>query len=352
MHASQQGRTVPPARRRSPKLALLFISIVLAGCARTQAVFQKGFTFSAWEVEEYRSDSVAQQLGELRKGGVDWIALTPRWLQDSKDSTEIYKHPRLSPSDESIRHVIRLAHRSGLQVLLKPQLDLMDGGWRGEITFSEPDEWEPWFENYGRFIHHYADIAEAEGVAIFCVGVELDGTVHRETAWRKIIRSVRERFSGALTYAANWGREEDIRWWDSLDYAGLDAYFPLSAKPGSEVPDLKQAWAVHVGHLRSWASRVGKPVLLTEIGYRSVEYAAAEPWEWKRGGRVSLQEQSRLYQAALEVLWDESWLYGMYWWEWRPFRPVRVESDIGFTPQDKPAWEILRSFYGQERSPR
>ncbi len=349
MRPSDQARRGTPRRHRSPKLALLLMGVILAGCAQSKAVFQKGFTFTAWEAEEYRSESVAQQLGELREGGVEWIALTPSWFQESKDSTEIYRDPRQSPSDESVRHVIRLAHRLGLKVLLKPQVDLMDDDWRGEIKFSEPDAWEMWFENYGRFIHHYADIAEAEGVAIFCIGVELDGTSHREFAWRKIIRSVRERFSGPLTYAANWGREAEIRWWDSLDYAGVDAYFPLAANPGSEVSEIKQAWAVHVTHLRSWASRIDKPVLLTEIGYRSVEHAAAEPWEWKRAGQVSVEEQSRLYQAALEVLWNEPWLYGMYWWEWRPFRPVKAESDIGFTPQDKPAWEVLRSFYGRER---
>ena len=108
-------------RRRSRKLALLLIFVMLAGCAQSKAVFQKGFTFTAWEAEEYRSESLAQQLGELRKGGVEWIALTPRWFQESKDSTVIYKHPTLSPSDESVRHVIRLAHRFGFQVLLKPE---------------------------------------------------------------------------------------------------------------------------------------------------------------------------------------------------------------------------------------
>lgn len=349
MHPSHQGGRGTPTHRRSLRLTLLLIGVILAGCAQAKPVFQKGFTFTAWEAEAYRSQTVAQQLGELREGGVEWIALTPSWFQDSKDSTEIYRDPGQSPSDESVRYVIRLAHRFGLKVLLKPQVDLMDDDWRGKIKFSTPDEWKAWFENYRRFIHHYADIAEEEEVAIFCIGVELGGTSHREVDWRKIIHSVRKRFSGSLTYAANWGREEEIRWWDSLDYAGVDAYFPLTANPGSEVSDLKKAWAVHVTHLRSWAFRIGKPVLLTEIGYRSVEHAAAEPWEWKRAGHVSLQEQSHLYQAALEVLWDEPWLYGMYWWEWRPFKPVQAKSDTGYTPQDKPAWKVLRKFYGRER---
>ena len=59
----------------------------------------------------------------------------------------------------------------------------------------------------------------------------LTGTAKREENWRSIIEAVRAIFTkpDSLTYAANWGEEERaIRWWDALDYIGIDAYYPLT----------------------------------------------------------------------------------------------------------------------------
>jgi hypothetical protein len=150
-------------------------------------------------------------------------------------------------------------------------------------------------------------------------------------------------------YAANWDRERDVPWWDALDYAGVDAYFPVSTSADASLADIVAAWRPHVAALRAWSARIRRPVILTEIGYRSVRGAGREPWEWQRPGEPSPGEQERLYRAALSALWGEPWLSGMYWWQWRTSPPADASTDTSYTPQGKPARRVLEEFYA--RSP-
>src|SRR5690606_22708221 len=126
----------------------------------------------------------------------------------------------------------RAARARGLRVFLKPQPDLLGPGWRGEIRCDDERAWARWFASYRRFLLHYAAIAREERVELLAVGVELDGTRHREREWRALIEATRGAYPGSLVYAANWGREEDIRFWDALDLLGVDQYAPLAAGEG------------------------------------------------------------------------------------------------------------------------
>lgn len=185
---------------------------------------------------------------------------------------------------------------------------------------------------------------------MLCVGVELDGTRHREAEWRETIRQVRSLYRGPLTYATNWNSELDITWWDALDYVGVDAYYPLVERPGCTVEELKTAWNRHRDRLRQLHRKTGRPILFTEIGYRSTDQAAILPWEWEKPAAVSLEEQARLYQATLETFWDEPWFAGAFWWLWEVKPPDDPRRDSGYTPQGKPAWDVLRAYYARPRA--
>ena len=83
----------------------------------------------------------------------------------------------------------------------------------------------------GVFVPAMGNDAQAQGVELMCVGTELTSSVRYEARWREVIARVRSVYEGPLTYAANWHDEYlDIKFWDALDYAGLDPYFPLSDK--------------------------------------------------------------------------------------------------------------------------
>ena len=117
-------------------------------------------------------------------------------------------------------------------MFLRPAVDTKDRTARAALR---PRSVRAWFRSYRRFIQHYASLAERLDVDMLSVGLEyrsLDGPAHAAD-WRRVIRAVRARFSGSLTYGANgadaWTR---VRFWDALDLIGIDAYFPLS-KGGS-----------------------------------------------------------------------------------------------------------------------
>jgi len=152
-----------------------------------------------------------------------------------------------------------------------------------------------------------------------------------------------------LVYAANFGRERDITWWDALDYVGIDAYFPVASGPNPSRSELEAHWSEIMRGLRGWAHGLKRSVLFTEIGYRSILGSGVEPWEWKRSGTPSVQEQALLYRAALRAFWPEPWIAGVYWWQLAATPPPDPASDQGFTPQGKPAWSVLRDFYRGKR---
>jgi len=258
-----------------------------------------------------------------------------------------------TPTDESLIHAIEAAHKAGLKVMLKPHLDLIKGGcWRGEIQFGNDADWEAWFASYGDFITHYAKLAEDNGVEIFCIGVELTvPAVEKPGMWiTKVIEPVRKVFSGPITYAANWNEEyQNIGFWDKLDYAGLDAYFPLTGKEDPSLDDLRQGWKPHMEAIEAWQKSINKPVLLTEVGYKSSTGAAKTPWEHQLGREVKLGLQSDCYTAMLEAFWDKPWFYGMYWWYWGTNDKMGGRTDRGFNVQNKPAQDVVRDWYAKGR---
>ncbi|MEM8605229.1 MAG: hypothetical protein AAGF24_15525, partial [Cyanobacteria bacterium P01_H01_bin.121] len=90
-----------------------------------------------------------------------------------------------------------------------------------------------------------------------------------------------------------------------------------------------------------------------EIGYRSAADAAIKPWEWPNSSEqrpsvfattAGLETQANCYQAFFEVVWSQAWLAGVYWWKWFPEIYSSRPGD-GFTPQDKPAEQILKRWY-------
>ena len=49
-------------------------------------------------------------------------------------------------------------------------------------------------------------------------------------------------------------------------------------------------------------AETGADVVITEIGYRSVNGTCGTPWDWQMEGEVDLDEQALCYRAALESL--------------------------------------------------
>ena len=243
-------------------------------------IFQKGMSYTAWSRNAYNSSDSDESLALLADTNTEWVAICVFWYQTNILSHDIHAEPERTPTNESVAHAISRAHSLGLKVMLKPMVDPLEGEetrlwppWRGEIPPS-PE----WFESYSKFINFFAEFAEQNDVDLFCVGCEFKETTLEKQQWENIVSGVRERYSGPITYAADWSEFQNIEWWDSLDYVGIDAYFPLSLlEYDPTFEELKRAWSRYAMEIETWHSTVDKPIIFTEIGYRSGNGANMAP---------------------------------------------------------------------------
>jgi len=330
--------------------------------------FQEGIAFGDWKSFDalpdtyglYEYPATDESLKELAATGANWIELVACAGQETIASTTIFRNQPRTASDSELLRVVDLAHGLGMRVMLKPQLDLSNDPdhWRGEIgtQFTTEGQWQEWFASYREFINHYAALCQKAKVDMLCVGVELGGTTEREAEWRQVVQEVRDRFRGPLTYASlcspslsvsldslfPHGEEQRITWWDAVDFIGVDAYYQLTDKNDPTVEELKAAWTEkgYTAMLEDLSQEFNKKIIFTEIGYVSKDGANRWPGWFQMSAPPDLQEQADCYRAALEVLWGEPWLAGLYWWQWSATSMPWAE-----TPQDKPAGEVLKSFY-------
>lgn len=344
------------------KLILLVVVIALIGSAvylfsgrfnREEACaagFQKGMGYVTWSASGYLTDGSDESLEKLKQLGANWVSILVTWYQTDPWSSDIHKTKK-TPADESIVHVIKKAHELGMKVMLKPHLDLLDksdGSWRGEIGCLKESGWDEWFSKYRKFLDYYARIANKEKVEMICIGTELSCTATvKGYLWEDMIKGLRKRYKGLLTYAAHWDRYQDIRFWKSLDFVGINAYFPLTEKQQPTYDELLQGWTKWVAEMEEFQQKVDMPIIFPEIGCNSADGAAIRPWEHVSRSEVNLELQEDYYKALLNTFWNKEWFYGMYWWYWGTNIRMGGKYNRGFTPQNKPAEIVLRKWYAK-----
>jgi hypothetical protein len=327
----------------------LFLSLcIFVGPLQAESGFQKGICYATWQRDRYLSVYSDKSLQALAETGAEYVSVVVTYYQDKFNSQEIFPTQK-TPSDESVIHVINKAHQLGLKVMLKPHIDLIDesdGLWRADIGFQSLADWRAWFAQYLRFILHYAVLAEQTHTELLCIGTELCFASMQAEFWKGyIIPNIRRVYSGELIYAANWDEYRNIRFWDRLDYVGINAYFPLAKNSNSEYEEIRASWDEWADEIQAWQDEISKPIIFTEIGYRSCGTAAIRPWESISGKGVNLGLQADCYRAALSILYYRSWCRGLYWWYWETSPYAGGKTNRDFTPQHKPAESVLSSWY-------
>jgi hypothetical protein len=309
--------------------------------------WHRGANVTAWDRNAYGSATAADALAALRTTGTDRAALVPTWYMAKATSSEIRADPSLTPTDTALRTAARTAGSLGMRVVIKPHIDVRDGTFRGDIA---PASRSRWWHAYRIMLRHYAALAEQEGAAMLEVGTELTSMSADERQWRALIADVRARFTGQLTFAANWiDGARAIRFWDALDAIGIDAYMPLvTDDPDPSVARLARAWSArgYVAQLRNLSRRHRRPVLFTELGYRSRRCTAGSPWEWSdAGGSIAQRPQARAYEAAFRVFAGRPWFHGIYWWDWSAQGWNAEVADGSHRFAGKKAEAVVRSWY-------
>lgn len=302
--------------------------------------------------------------GEVTDEDMSWLASTgatgmvqmpfPLQLQTSSPELRDPDYRVWGQRDVGLRVTARLARKHGIATLLKPHLFIVDrttGFWPGDVRMFVEMHWQAWFAQYRKLILHYAQLAAEEGMEALCVGAELRQTMSHETQWRDLIREVRRVYPGCIMYSVNWDDYEEFTFPDAVDAIGVQAYFPIAYGLRPTRRDMELGWEHALKPFEAWAKRINKPIVFTEVGFHSCKGSLARPWEWKiEGMPPDMELQADAYDVTLEVLRRKPWLRGLYFWKWLPGRPrTAAATDTEFYPQGKPAEEVMRRHFMEER---
>jgi len=322
-----------------------------SGAATAKPPAQRGVALGLYS--EDPEWSYVDMLDEMVAVGTSHVAIVvPYYMKDYK-SFAIYRHPRLSAPMSTVERTIADARARGLTVFLFPILRLENesgGNWRGNLA---PTDVNAFYASYEAYILAFAELAERLSVPLLSVGSELASMDVDTARWRKIIAAARRVYHGALTYSANWDHYEEVAFFDALDYAGVTGYFELSEKTRALEEDppierLVHSWREVHRRLMRWQHRIGKPILITEVGYLSQRGAAARPWNEGANEALDLDLQRRCYEAFRRVWDDEDRLAGAYFWNWFGWGgPTSKE----YTPRAKPAAKEIGAWYGAAPRP-
>lgn len=322
---------------------------------RVEPVFQKGISLAMWTTRgrmRGEADTLVgrQSVTAAKACGVEWIQVVPYGYQPSVNQPDIqYKN-----ETSSLRTLINSVHGQGLNVMLKPHLWSRefygtDAKWTGDIVMQSEDDWEIWFANYLGFILSYARLAEETRTEIFCIGLEYVRTTReRPEQWRALIRAIRDVYHGPLTYGAHFGDEMNhITFWDDLDYIGINAYPELTDKDRASVDELVAGWQPIIRTMDQLSARYRRPILLTEAGFNSIVGAGKRPWQWssQQHSVVDLDEQAKCYESLFRAFWNKPWFAGVYFWKWYLNPDAGGATDPDYTPQNKPAQDVMRRWY-------
>lgn len=278
----------------------------------------------------------------------NWVALMPFAFMGNADSPALrYNSERQWKGEriDGIKETALAFKTKAVHVMLKPQLWIGKGEFTGDIRMRTEKSWKLLEHEYEVFILDFAKAAEETNCEMFCIGTELNEFVSsRPFYWDSLIQKIKQVYNGKLTYAENWDSYQNVPFWRQLDYIGIDAYFPLSNKQTFSIQEIENEWEKHKKEIKVLTENTNKPVLFTEYGYRSCDYTAKDPWAHKTGP-ANTQNQKNALAGLYNVFWKEPWFAGGFLWKWYDNERAGGETDTDYTPQHKPAEELIRSVY-------
>lgn len=320
----------------------------------------KGFGFTSSANGQYANAS--ESLKAMQQTGANSTQIVVTQYLDSVTGDSIAA-TAATESDANLELAIGQAQADGMSVLLKPHIDIEDGTWRALLKPSNVDDF---FASYKTFILHYAAIAQATHVSMFSVGTELtsmSGSAYTNY-WNDIISAVRQVYTGPITYASAWNETGSVSFWNKVDVIGANAYEAPTDITDPTVAQMVAGWnsvsadsytaslfnnLSPIDFYHSLSTNYGKPVLLTEVGYRSVNGTNTLNGDWSGFHWVDFQQQTRALEAFFEAWSGQgSWMEGAYLWNWEA-NPSGVAAD-DFSVQGKPAQNVVDHWYGGSSS--
>lgn len=325
---------------------LILISILSLQSCKTRSSKINGVSFVA------SRDAVNEShINPVVKVNANYAAIMPFGFIKNLEHPEIIHNTDrqwFGETKAGAEQYIDELRKKKIKIMIKPQIWVWRGEFTGFIEMTNEADWKILEDSYSKFILEYAELANTVQAELFCIGTELEKFIeNRPEYWFALIKKIRTKYKGELTYAANWDEFKRTPFWTDLDYIGVDAYFPVSDSKTPTVEESLEGWKTHKPVIYKMFQKHDKPVLFTEYGYRSVDYSGKTPWISDRSmNQVNLEAQTNTTQALFETFWEEDWFAGGFIWKWfHKHDKVGGKENFMFTPQNKPAEALLRKQY-------
>lgn len=284
-------------------------------------------------VEGYDGPTVSAALADLVDLGAPNAALVVALTQDDGTGNPV-RDPAATPSDAELGDVMATADRLELGVVLQLRVEPSTGLLPAE---PEPAARARWFRDYTRLAVHYAELAEEHGVDLLVLdGVSSELLAH-DDPWIRLLGEVRGAYGGPVSLAVDAGHVDDVAFWDEVDLIGIDVASPPPADVEEPVAaDYEKAWEPVLAELSRLAESWTRPVVVTRVGIPSVSSTDPEPPEGEADG------QQAGYEALFTVMNQTPAVEGVLVWRWGGEPVTANGSEATYSPEDRPAEEVLR----------
>jgi hypothetical protein len=319
------------ATRRASLLADSFLSAV--GIEEPGRSARRGLASAAYR----------ETLAEARALGAKAAALTCFVVaeRDPVDVPVLLEGERLLEPVESDARVFAglcQARESGMRTLLLPHLLTAPAGTlAGTGPQGDENGWRRFFDAYTRFVVHVGLLSELAGVDGLAIGGGMPGATSgrddgraasarilgwRREGWTRVLRAVRGAFSGAITWTADSRIEAaDLLFWSDLDVVACDLEteledreITLDPKPGTT---LEKRISGQLFALELIAKKSGKPLILTQAGFRSGAPRPGEARDARFADDPGLQAfEIDVLSRAVRTAREAGSLRGIVLWRW------------------------------------
>ena len=295
----------------------------------------------------------SEMVQPLLDANANWVTLMPFGFMKNTSQTTILYNSKRQWWGETKLGIAKIAfefHKKKIKIMLKPQIWIPNGGFTGQIDMKSEQDWITFEKSYETFILDYAQVASDSNFELFCIGTELNNfVISRPEYWEKLILKIKKIYKGKITYAENWDTYKNVPFLNELDYIGIDAYFELAKEKNPTVMAIEKSWKTIKVDIKELSLKYHKPILFTEFGYQSQDFATLEPWNHSKSNAVNLLAQKNALEAVFNQFWNEKWFAGGFLWKWYDNKNEGGINDTDYTVQNKPAQKMVADWFKKMR---
>lgn len=315
--------------------------------------FETGIVFPQWTPDGYGANW-QQQLPMIQtQSGARWIEMTVLLSQSTPNSTQVRTN-QSAPTPQSFASGIKAAREHGYHVFVVPLMgvDSPANQWAGTIQFSNYQDEAQWFESYWKTYQPYVEAAAQNGADQLAIATEMVLLQQSAPAplWNTLISRIHSVFPGTLTYDMDWSSlgQAPPSWMSNslLPMIGISEYLQLANDQTRVDPkEMPGLWKTIVKTaLDNFSQKVGKSLIISEIGYRNTADALYHPWaRYSTGSPPDPEEQAAACDAALINVIPDKHIVGIFFWGW--------DGVEGFKLSGQPAaLAVLNKWYTSPQS--